>query len=725
MKKANKLGILVCLILLSTSAFDPFVFANTVDEETSASVEETIASDAVPSPALSVEEPTDESIEQGQEDAAFIDTSESNVSEGTSSSEKRLTAGKSLITGSWGTVPFSFDKDSGQLNIEGGTIQDNIIKPWDTEQGQVEREDIKTIVVSSRLVLPKNSSLMFYRLRNLTEIIGIENFDTSKVTDMSGMFSGASNLQTLDVSKFDTSNVTDMSHMFYYAERLPSLDLSKFDTSNVTDMSYMFYYAERLPSLDLSNFDTSNVTTMRDMFARTNLQTLDLSSFDTSKVTDMSFMFASTRGLQTLDLSNFDTSNVTDMSYMFYQTQGAQTLDLSNFDTSNVTTMKFMISYTKNLQTVDLSSFDTSKVTDMSYMFYYAERLQSLDLSNFDTSSVIDISGMFLNTNLPTLDLSNFDTSNVTKMNYMFSGTKRLQTLDLSSFDTSSVTDMSDMFNSSAIQTLDLSSFDTSNVTNMSNMFSSANLLNKITLSHNFRFKPNSGLPAPQNIKGDDKNTGKWIKQDGSTASYTPIDFMNNYGSGELTGGTYVPEVLNRIHTESTFDQKEGTIGKSLSSEFVIKNESEYETGVITLTINNFLDSTVKDNQNFQFDPKLKVERYLNNDRKISEDLIAISEKPITLVQLYSGQYYKVLLSGTVWNTSTETPEGNYEIHLDYTEPSNGMKMSSFIKGYHPVKSGTFGFSSVPENLTFENTALTLPVKETIINRELSSWSVT
>ena len=68
-----------------------------------------------------------------------------------------------------------------------------------------------------------------------------KDVDTSKVTNMGGMFNNCSSLISLNVSEFDTSNVTNMSNMFYYCEALTSLDVSKFDTSNVTNMSGMFY----------------------------------------------------------------------------------------------------------------------------------------------------------------------------------------------------------------------------------------------------------------------------------------------------------------------------------------------------------------------------------------------------------------------------------------------------------------------------------------------------
>ena len=132
----------------------------------------------------------------------------------------------------------------------------------------------------------------FGGFRNLTSVVGLKNLDTSKVTDMSGMFSDCHPLQSLDLSSFDTSKVTNMCCMFFFCQSLQSLDLSSFDTSEVTNMSYMFFSCQSLRSLDLSSFDTSNVTTMKAMFYDCqSLRSLDLSSFDTSEVTDMSGMF--------------------------------------------------------------------------------------------------------------------------------------------------------------------------------------------------------------------------------------------------------------------------------------------------------------------------------------------------------------------------------------------------------------------------------------------------
>ena len=307
--------------------------------------------------------------------------------------------------------------------------------------------------------------------------------DISGITNVAYMFSGCSNLTSLDLSNFDTSNVTTMGYMFNDCSNLTSLDLSNFDTSNVTDMDGMFADCGNLTSLDLSNFDTSNVTDMDGMFADCgNLTSLDLSNFDTSNVTDMRIMFKGCTNLTSLDLSNFDTSNVTAMATMFGRCTNLTSLDLSNFDTSNVITMVNMFAECEKLTNLDLSSFDTSNVTSMWTMFNGCSNLTSLDLSNFDTSNVTTMEYMFNDcSTLTSLDLSNFDTSNVTNMRGMFDGCSNLKELDLNNFDTSNVTTMVNMFaECEKLTNLDLSSFDISNVTGTLFMFSACDSLTKL-----------------------------------------------------------------------------------------------------------------------------------------------------------------------------------------------------------------------------------------------------
>lgn len=279
--------------------------------------------------------------------------------------------------------------------------------------------------------------------------LNLSSFDTSKVTNMNSIFENCSALTSLNVSSWDTSNVTDIAYMFNNCKSLTSLDLSSFNTSKATNMTKIFNGCSKLTSLVLSNFNTSKVENMTNMFTNcSSLTSLDISNFNTSKVTTMRDMFSGCSSLTSLNVSSFDTGNVTIMYAMFQNCSSLTTLDLSNFNTSKVTNMNSIFENCSALASLNVSSFDTSKVTDMAYMFNRCSSLTSLDVSNFNTNEVTTIRYMFYScSKLTTLDLSNFNTSKVTNMSWMFNGCSKLTTLDLSNFDTSQVTDMSYMLN--------------------------------------------------------------------------------------------------------------------------------------------------------------------------------------------------------------------------------------------------------------------------------------
>ena len=295
---------------------------------------------------------------------------------------------------------------------------------------------------------PTTTKDWFYNLSALTTIEGLENLNTSAVTDMREMFSGCSRLKELNLSNFNTSKVTDMRAMFQNCSSLTSLNFSNFNTSKVTDMREMFSRCSGLKELNLSNFNTSAVTDMSYIFQDcSSLTSLNLSNFNTSAVTNMSEMFNGCSGLTSLNVSSFNTSAVTDMSWMFKNCSGLNELNVSNLNTSKVTGLREMFSGCSSLKELNVSNFNTSAVTNMSGMFSGCSGLTSLSLSNFNTAAVTNMSGMFRScSGLTVLNLSNFNTATVTDMSSMFSGCSSLTELNVSNFNTSKVTNMEGMF---------------------------------------------------------------------------------------------------------------------------------------------------------------------------------------------------------------------------------------------------------------------------------------
>ena len=230
-----------------------------------------------------------------------------------------------LLTADKKTLTFYFDRKRNFHKgdcwlIEGTTGKDdNKISLW-ADCAKKSKEKITQIVIdeSFRNVVPKTTAGWFEGLTAVEEIRGLDNLNTSEVTDMSRMFAGCDALRSLDVSRFDTLNVKQMQQMFMGCAALTELDLYFFDTANVTDMHEMFKDCKRLTTLDLQSFNTAQVTDMHEMFLGcAALSTLNLAHFDTAQVTDLHAMFKDCKGLTTLDLSNFQTSEVKDMREMF------------------------------------------------------------------------------------------------------------------------------------------------------------------------------------------------------------------------------------------------------------------------------------------------------------------------------------------------------------------------------------------------------------------------
>ena len=192
----------------------------------------------------------------------------------------------------------------------------------------------------------------------VTKVVFDPAFANARPTNCYAWFNGCENLTNIEgIEYFNTSQVTDMHNMFYNCYHLQTTDFSGFDTRKVKDMSYMFHNCGSLKSLDISNFNTSEVTDMRGMFESCiGLTSLDLSHLNTSKVSVMASMFQSCINLLSVNLSGWDTRNVKSMTGMFKRCHSLKTLDLSGFDTREKTcTMGDMFNTCKELTTIFVS----------------------------------------------------------------------------------------------------------------------------------------------------------------------------------------------------------------------------------------------------------------------------------------------------------------------------------------------------------------------------------
>ena len=187
-----------------------------------------------------------------------------------------------------------------------------------------------------------NMREMFYG-NQISDLSPLSNWNTSKVTDMDSMFDGNQISDLSPLTNWNTSNVTDMDSMFDGNQISDLSPLANWDTSKVTDMSRMFYYNQISDLSPLAGWNTNNVTDMHEMFHGNEISDLrPLSNWDTSKVTNMYGMFDHNQIRDLNPLANWKTGNVTDMSDMFSENQITDLSPLANWNTDKVTNMDKM-----------------------------------------------------------------------------------------------------------------------------------------------------------------------------------------------------------------------------------------------------------------------------------------------------------------------------------------------------------------------------------------------
>jgi len=207
-------------------------------------------------------------------------------------------------------------------------------------------------VVSDTTIFAPESCNHLFMMSGL-ETFHFDNFNTSRTTNMEGMFRNCGNSGTLDLSSFDTSNVTNMSYMFNSC-KFTSVTLSNFETSKVTNMNSMFT-GSSFTELDLSNFNVCNLESVAAMFAySSNLKKVYFPTYGVGGLKDLTDLFTSCYKLEEVVWNGFDASGVERMLGMFMYCSSLENIDLSSFNTSNVTSMKGMFTNCTSLTEISV-----------------------------------------------------------------------------------------------------------------------------------------------------------------------------------------------------------------------------------------------------------------------------------------------------------------------------------------------------------------------------------
>lgn len=145
--------------------------------------------------------------------------------------------------------------------------------------------------------------------------------------------------ETLDVSLYDTSNVVILTEAFSHCNNLREITgLEYWDTSRVDNANGMFSGCSKLKKIDISNFNFTKCHYIINFFAGcTNLEEINgLEKLGHTKAVSLTGIFMKCEKLNELDLSNWDLKNVKDISYMFNDCNMIKSINFTGWNTSRI-----------------------------------------------------------------------------------------------------------------------------------------------------------------------------------------------------------------------------------------------------------------------------------------------------------------------------------------------------------------------------------------------------
>ena len=344
-----------------------------------------------------------------------------------------------------GTLTFKCgpSKPEGAYGLNEGTSDPG----WIGQSSNIEKVVFDASFANAR---PTSCYMWFYQCTNLTDIEGIENLNTEKVTDMSLMFFQCEKLSSLDLSNFNTEKVTNMYGMFSTCSALTSLDLSNFNTEKVTYMYGMFASCSALTTIYASDkFVTGQVSQGEFMFYGCK----NLKGYAESK-TGKTYANCGTDGYFTSGCGYAEYDNATGtLTFRYKGVKPAGAYDLNEgANTPEWRREQFDDNYGGKIyisKVVFDASFANARPTSCYKWFDGCQKLTEIKgIENLNTQNVTDMSSMFSDCQkLTSLDLSNFNTANVEDMRSMFKNCSALTGIFASNkFVTDQVIDGSDMF---------------------------------------------------------------------------------------------------------------------------------------------------------------------------------------------------------------------------------------------------------------------------------------
>ena len=491
----------------------------------------------------------------------------------------------------WEGVPYTFNNGVLSLGEKGKNYPIDNLTNKNISISQnisgVNVDEIKEIDLNAPIAISGSAQRLFSKLSNLVSIKGLNNLQTSQITNFSYMFADCPKLTTLDLSTFDTAKATSYSSMFSGDTALTSVDLSSFTVTDDALTFSMFDSCSNLTKLNLgkgfkfTNYKDTKNNSLQQPGTWVNMGEGDGSlAKGTNQWSSADFMtnyqgdrdhdtyVRYTGGIVTIHRQDEDGKQLVDQDgkqipdeKLFGNISDPVTVDTSKefagytFKENKNSNVKAFISDPQTI-TLVYSKSKTDNTSDNTWegvpytfnngVLSLGEKGQNYKIENSgnkEKSYALDTRDISISQNIKGVNVDeikeidlNANIKIIGSANGLFKNLKNLATIKgLSNLDTSQVTDFSQMFSGdTALISVDLSNFQ---VAAMTDMFSSCSSLTKLTLGKGFKFIGSTGL---NDLPGTWINMG--VDQDSpakGTNIWTSDKLVNNY-QGDTNHDIYV-----------------------------------------------------------------------------------------------------------------------------------------------------------------------------------------
>ena len=334
---------------------------------------------------------------------------------------------------------------------------------------------------------------MFSGLDQLTDISGLSQINTSRVTSMQNLFEYDHSLNDLSpIAGWDVSNVYNMNYMFMWCYGLTTLEsLADWEVSSLYDMASMFEETRNIESLHgLENWRPEYLYSMDYAFSIENLS--DISALSGWRLPDLNSMWRTFAYTQITNLDALadwggDEPGGLNMGSMSGAFSGCEYLTdisgLEKWQPENLIGIDYMF-YSTGIDSIDiLADWGVAPARSLDGFISYTDVSDISIMANWDLTKVTTMNYAFSGTNVSDISVLNLPIK-IEHMAYAFSSTNISDISPLASWNTTNLRSFFGAFNRTKISDLTpLQNWDVSRAATYSNLFAYTNITNVDALS--------------------------------------------------------------------------------------------------------------------------------------------------------------------------------------------------------------------------------------------------